>query len=504
MTSELVSLSGISKSFNGVSVLEGIDLVLRAGSVHALLGENGAGKSTLMKVLAGIHEASSGRLFVRGKEQRFQSAQQSQNLGIAMIHQELMYLPDLSIAENMYLGHEPKLTKFGFVDQKKLLCDTEQALSRLGLEFSPSEKMRNLNVSQRQLIEIAKAISRNADILIMDEPTSALEDREIEKLFEIIRGLTAKGAGIIYISHKMKEIFAVADEYTVLRDGRLVGTGKIKDTTQQEIIASMVGRSLASVFSTGEQRAHGDPVFEVQSLERTGVFADISFNVKAGEIVGFGGLMGAGRTEVVRCLYGLDRYTSGVVKIGGKAIVVDCPATALKNGIALVSDDRKSIGLVLGLSIRKNLTLQNPHLISHFGFIDDAAETALSENAIHEFAIRSRSENQIVSTLSGGNQQKVVLGKVLLSKPNVLILDEPTRGIDVGAKAEIYKLIQRLAEQGVAVILVSSELPELLGLSDRIVVFRSGRIAAELSRAEATETRIMEHAFSQTEIGNHP
>ncbi|MFT3847733.1 MAG: sugar ABC transporter ATP-binding protein [Propionivibrio sp.] len=496
MTSALVRLSEIGKSFSGISVLEGINLELRPGSVHALLGENGAGKSTLMKVLAGIHQASSGRVLVRGEEQQLQNAQQSQDLGIAMIHQELMYVPDLSIAENMYLGHEPRLMKLGFVDKRRLFRDTEQALSRLGLEFSPDEKMRNLNVSQRQLIEIAKAISRNADILIMDEPTSALEDREIERLFEIMRGLTERGAGIIYISHKMKEIFSIADDYTVLRDGRLVGSGKIKETTQQEVIASMVGRPLAGLFSTGERGEPGGVVFEVQALERTGVFADISFNIRAGEIVGFGGLMGAGRTEVMRCLYGLDRYTSGVVKVDGEAVSIDSPAAALSHGIALVSDDRKNIGLVLGLSIRKNLTLQNPQLISHFGFIDAAAESELSANTIREFSIRSRSEDQIVSTLSGGNQQKVVLGKVLLSKPRVLILDEPTRGIDVGAKAEIYKLIQRLAEQGVAVILVSSELPELIGLSDRIVVFRSGRIAGQLSRAEATETRIMEYAFS--------
>lgn len=496
MTSALVKLSEISKSFSGVSVLEGINLELRPGSVHALLGENGAGKSTLMKVLAGIHQASPGRVYIRGEEQQLLSTQQSQDLGIAMIHQELMYVPDLSIAENMYLGHEPKLTKLGFVDKRRLFRDTEQALSRLGLEFSPGEMMRNLNVSQRQLIEIAKAISRNADILIMDEPTSALEDREIERLFEIMRGLTERGAGIIYISHKMKEIFSIADDYTVLRDGRLVGSGRVKDTTQQEVIASMVGRPLAGLFSTGERSAPGDVVFEVQALERTGVFADISFNVRAGEVVGFGGLMGAGRTEVMRCLYGLDRYTSGVVKVDGEAVSVDSPAAALSHGIALVSDDRKNIGLVLGLSIRKNLTLQNPRLISHFGFIDDAVESELSATTIREFSIRSRSDEQIVSTLSGGNQQKVVLGKVLLSKPRVLILDEPTRGIDVGAKAEIYKLIQRLTEQGVAVILVSSELPELIGLSDRIVVFRSGRIAGQLSRAEATETRIMEFAFS--------
>ena len=496
MTSALVKLSEISKSFSGVSVLEGINLELRPGSVHALLGENGAGKSTLMKVLAGIHQASSGRVYIRGEEQQLLSTQQSQDMGIAMIHQELMYVPDLSIAENMYLGHEPELTRFGFVDKRRLYRDTEQALSRLGLEFSPDEMMRNLNVSQRQLIEIAKAISRNADILIMDEPTSALEDREIERLFEIMRGLTERGAGIIYISHKMKEIFSIADDYTVLRDGRLVGSGRIKDTTQQEVIASMVGRPLAGLFSTGERSAPGNVVFEVLALERTGVFADITFNVRAGEVVGFGGLMGAGRTEVMRCLYGLDRYTSGVVKVDGEAVSIDSPAAALSHGIALVSDDRKNIGLVLGLSIRKNLTLQNPRLISHFGFIDDAVESELSATTVREFSIRSRSDEQIVSTLSGGNQQKVVLGKVLLSKPRVLILDEPTRGIDVGAKAEIYKLIQRLAEDGVAVILVSSELPELIGLSDRIVVFRSGRIAGQLSRAEATEIRIMEYAFS--------
>ncbi len=496
MTSALVKLSEISKSFSGVSVLEGISLELRPGSVHALLGENGAGKSTLMKVLAGIHQASSGRVYIRGEEQQLLSTQQSQDMGIAMIHQELMYVPDLSIAENMYLGHEPELTRFGFVDKRRLYRDTEQALSRLGLEFSPDEMMRNLNVSQRQLIEIAKAISRNADILIMDEPTSALEDREIERLFEIMRGLTERGAGIIYISHKMKEIFSIADDYTVLRDGRLVGSGRIRDTTQQDVIASMVGRPLAGLFSTGERGSPGDVVFEVQALERTGVFADISFNVRSGEVVGFGGLMGAGRTEVMRCLYGLDRYTSGVVKVDGEAVSIDSPAVALSHGIALVSDDRKNIGLVLGLSIRKNLTLQSPRLISHFGFIDDLVESELSATTIREFSIRSRSDEQIVSTLSGGNQQKVVLGKVLLSKPRVLILDEPTRGIDVGAKAEIYKLIKRLAEQGVAVILVSSELPELIGLSDRIVVFRSGRIVGQLSRAEATETRIMEYAFS--------
>ena len=497
MSVPLVKLNEVSKSFNGVTVLEGANLVLRSGSVHALLGENGAGKSTLMKILAGIHQASSGQVFVKGEETQLSSAQESQDLGIAMIHQELMYVPDITIAENMYLGHEPKLTKIGFVDKRRLYRDTKEALSRLGLEYSPDEKMRNLNVSQRQLIEIAKAISRDADILIMDEPTSALEDREIERLFKIIRDLTAQGAGIIYISHKMKEVFNIADDYTVLRDGRLVGTGRIKDTTQQDIIASMVGRSLAGLFETKERRPPGDVVFEVQALERTGVFANISFDVRAGEIVGFGGLMGAGRTEVVRCLYGLDRYSSGLVKVDGVVTTIDSPATALKNGIALVSDDRKNIGLVVGLSIKKNLTLQNPGLISKFGFIDASAESELSNNTIREFSIRSRSGEQIVSTLSGGNQQKVVLGKVLLSNPRVLILDEPTRGIDVGAKAEIYKLIQQLTEQGVAVILVSSELPELIGLSDRIVVFRSGRIAGQLSRAEATETKIMELAFSQ-------
>ncbi|MFC4599492.1 sugar ABC transporter ATP-binding protein [Cohnella hongkongensis] len=491
----VLEMRNISKSFPGVHALKNVSLSVKKGTVHALMGENGAGKSTLMKILIGMYTQYEGDIVYKGRKLVHASIRDAINAGIAMIHQELSYVPDLTVAENLFLGNEPR-SGWGVIDRKKLREDTVSYLKLAGVEIDPAARMKQLSVSERQMVEIAKAISYQSDVIIMDEPTSAISDREVERLFKLIEGLKKRGVAIIYISHKMDEIFRIADEFTVLRDGTYVGTEPIAGADIGRMISMMVGRELKELFPP-RTPAYGPAVLSVRGLTRKGVFENVSFDVRKGEIVGIAGLMGSGRTEVVNCIYGLDGYDAGEIRIGGAAVRIRSPKDGIAQGIGLVSEDRKTQGLVLQLSVKENMMLSNYRLVSRAGVVSNAKEKRIADDTIGELAIKTPSREQKAKNLSGGNQQKIVIGKVLLGNPDLLILDEPTRGIDIGAKSEIYKLISRLADEGKAVIVVSSELPEIIGLSDRIIVLHEGRIAGELSRDEASEQNIMALAFGK-------
>lgn len=491
----VLEMKNISKSFPGVHALKRVNLTVKKGTVHALMGENGAGKSTLMKILIGMYTEYEGEIFFKGRRIAHTGIRSAMDAGIAMIHQELSYVPELTAAENLFLGNEPR-RKLGRIDEKKLIENARASLERIGVRLDPKTKMKELSVSERQMIEIAKAISQNADVIIMDEPTSAISDREVEKLFEIIRDVKQKGISIIYISHKMDEIFRIADEFTVLRDGTYVGTQPIRGADIRQMISMMVGRQLTELFPERSPE-FGPEMLSVRGLAKRGVFENISFDVRKGEIVGIAGLMGSGRTEVVNCIYGLDQADSGEIRIAGRTVRIRSPKDGIRNGIGLVSEDRKTQGLVLQLSVRENVMLSNLPLCSQAQVVSAARERAVVDETIANLAIKTPTREQKAKNLSGGNQQKIVIGKVLLGNPDILILDEPTRGIDVGAKSEIYKLIAKLADEGKAVIVVSSELPEIIGLSDRILVLHEGKLAGEVSRSEATEEKVMTLAFGK-------
>jgi len=491
----VLEMRGISKSFPGVHALRNVNLAVKKGTVHALMGENGAGKSTLMKILIGMYTQYEGDILYKGRKLVLANIRGAIDAGISMIHQELSYVPDMTVAENLFLGNEPR-NKWGVIRRKKLREDAIGYLRLAGVEIDPSAKMKNLSVSERQMVEIAKAISYESDVLIMDEPTSAISDREVERLFRIIEGLKKRGVAIIYISHKMDEIFRIADEFTVLRDGAYVGTEPIAGANIDRMISMMVGRELKELFPP-RTPSYGPTVLSVRGLTRKGVFENVSFDVRKGEIVGIAGLMGSGRTEVVNCVYGLDRHDGGQIRIGDAEVRIRSPKDGISKGIGLVSEDRKTQGLVLQLSVRENLLLPNYRLCSRASVVSDAKERRIAEDTIRELAIKTPSREQKAKNLSGGNQQKIVIGKVLLGNPDLLILDEPTRGIDIGAKSEIYKLISKLADEGKAILVVSSELPEIIGLSDRILVLHEGKVAGELSGEEASEQNIMALAFGK-------
>lgn len=491
----VLEMKNISKSFPGVHALKKVNLTVKKGTVHALMGENGAGKSTLMKILIGMYTEYEGDIFFKGRRIAHTGIRGAMDAGIAMIHQELSYVPELTAAENLFLGNEPR-RKFGRIDEKKLIENARASLARIGVQLDPRTRMKDLSVSERQMIEIAKAISQNADIIIMDEPTSAISDREVEKLFEIIGDVKQKGISVIYISHKMDEIFRIADEFTVLRDGTYVGTQPIRGADIRQMISMMVGRQLTELFP--ERTPEFGPVMlSVRGLTKRGAFENISFDVRKGEIVGIAGLMGSGRTEVVNCIYGLDRADGGDIRIAGRPVRIRSPKDGIRNGIGLVSEDRKTQGLVLQLSVRENIMLPNLPLCSRAQVVSAPRERGIVDETIANLAIKTPTREQKAKNLSGGNQQKIVIGKVLLGNPDILILDEPTRGIDVGAKSEIYKLIAKLADEGKAVIVVSSELPEIIGLSDRILVLHEGKLAGEVARSEATEEKVMTFAFGK-------
>jgi len=493
MAEMLLEMKEIDKSFPGVKVLQNVQFSLNSGELHALMGENGAGKSTLMKILNGIYSKDNGTIIVKGKPEEITSTKVAEGLGISIIHQELNLIPYLSIMENIFLGREFKLGKTPFVNWKKMRSEAERYLKQLGMDLDPRTIVEELSVGQQQMVEIAKALSMQADILVLDEPTAALTDREIEKLFEVIAALKAKGVGMIYISHRMEEIFQISDRITVLRDGKYIGTRKTKETDMDELVRMMVGRDINDRFpkieiTPGEERLRVEGISLGQKLR------DISFSVRSGEILGLAGLMGAGRTEVAKVLFGVTPATQGKIFIDGKEATIRKPIDAIGAGIALVTEDRKHEGLILSLSIRENLSLPNLAKLSVSGFMKRSKESVLSEETIEKLHIRTPHAEQVVGALSGGNQQKVVIGKWLATKPKILILDEPTRGVDIGAKKEIYDLMNQLAKEGVAILMISSELPEVLGMSDRIIVMHEGRVTAELSREEATQERIMHAA----------
>lgn len=492
----MLQMKDITKTFPGVKALSQVQLSIRKGSVHALMGENGAGKSTLMKILIGMYTDYEGEIYFKGQKIVHKDIRSALNAGIAMIHQELTYVPEMTVAENLFLGNEPRHKFLGVVDTKELHKRTNEILQQIGVELDPDALMKNLSVSMRQMVEIAKAVSYKAELIIMDEPTSAIPEREVESLFKIIRELKNKGVSIIYISHKMDEIYRIADEFTVLRDGTYVGSHLIEEADENKMIAMMVGRQLSELF-VARQPTEGPVVLDVNKLTRHGKFENITFQLRKGEILGLAGLMGSGRTELVSCIYGLDKADSGEIRINNEQAVIRSAKEGIQHGVGLVSEDRKTLGLVLGLSVTENLMLPNYKHLNKSFVISHANERDIADKSIAELNIKTPTREQKAKNLSGGNQQKIVIGKVLLSNPDILILDEPTRGIDIGAKSEIYKLIARLADEGKAVIVVSSELPEVMGLADRILVLHEGKAAGELSREEASEEKIMALAFGK-------
>ena len=490
----LISLEGISKSFPGVQALRDVSLACAAGEVHALLGENGAGKSTLMKILAGAERPDTGRIVVEGKPVRFGSPRDAQDAGISIIYQEFNLLPELTVLENIYLGREHRLLP-GLLDWRGMARDATATLWRLGIALDLGARVGNLSVAQQQLVEITRALSRQARLVIMDEPSTVLAGHELEHLFATIGTLRAQGVGIIYISHRLEEVFRIADQATVLRDGVVSATVRPAETTREELVRLMVGRELRE--SQRPDAGPGAPILEVRDLYAAGFLRDISFQVRRGEIVGLAGLVGAGRTTLARTLFGLERLESGRVDLDGQPIAPRQPAAAMRAGLALVPEDRKGQGLVLNLSVSRNISLPNLAGLRQGLLLSRARHDALVGNAIHDLAIKTPGHGQEVRYLSGGNQQKVVLAKWLATRPKLLILDEPTRGVDVGAKAEIYHIIRRLAAEGTAILLISSDLPELLALAGRILVMHEGSVTGNLPAAEATEESILSLALGE-------
>lgn len=489
-----VQMVNVSKSFPGVKALEKVNLNLRKGSVHALMGENGAGKSTLMKILAGIQQPSEGDIILDGVKVKFNNPKESLNSGIAMIHQELNPVLDMSIAENLYLGREPRKKGTLLLDYKKMYKDAKTLLDKVGLNLHPKTLMRDLTVAQMQMVEIAKAIDYNSEIIIMDEPTSAITDREVETLFAMINKLRNSGHGIIYITHKMDEVFRIADEITVFRDGKHIGTYPAAEIDSDTLIKKMVDRELTEIFPN-KNYVPKDVKISVRNLSRKNKFKNVSFDVHHGEIVGLAGLMGAGRTEIVESIFGITKLDSGEIYIDGKKVNIKAPSDAIKLNIGLVTEDRKMSGLILPLSVRDNMVLPSLKSLAKFKVLTNAKkEHKHTDHYIKELKIKTPSQNQIIQFLSGGNQQKVILGKWLMTEPQILIFDEPTRGIDIGAKTEIYKIISDLADKGHTIIFISSEMQEILGMCDRIIVFHEGVVSGEVLRAEATQEKLLKLA----------
>ncbi|WP_226038485.1 sugar ABC transporter ATP-binding protein [Aquibacillus saliphilus] len=489
----MIEMRGIDKSFSGVHVLKKVDFTLKKGEVHALMGENGAGKSTLMKILSGIHMRDEGTITVAGREVVYKHPKQAEKDGIAVIHQELNILPELTIAENLFLGNEKTVKNLGWMKTKEMNRMAAEQLEQLGLNVKPTTLAKHLSVGKQQIIEIAKSLMTNAKVIVMDEPTAALTDREIDTLFTTIRKLKEQGVSLIYISHRMEEIFSICDRITVLRDGESIGTKVIKETDFDEIVSMMVGRQLGERFPIRKSKI-GNVKLAVEGLTRKDEFKDVSLEVKAGEILGISGLMGAGRSELVETIFGYRNEDQGKILIDGKPLKLKNPQDAIEQGIAFVSEDRKSKGLVIDFSIRDNLNMSNLTTLSNKGWMVHGNELSLYKEMVSRLSIRSSGSEQKAKSLSGGNQQKVVIGKWLGMRPKVLILDEPTRGVDVGAKKEIYSIMNDLADQGVAIIMVSSELPEIIGMSTRVAVMCEGKLMTTLDKHEFSEERIMHFA----------
>ncbi|WP_020409283.1 sugar ABC transporter ATP-binding protein [Hahella ganghwensis] len=481
------------KEFPGVVALDDVSLRVRPGTVHALMGENGAGKSTLMKIIAGIYQPDEGEIRLRGQTLELPTPLTAQEAGIAMIHQELLLMDYMTVAENIWIRREPK-TRFGFVDHDEMRRKTNELFNRLNINLDPDMEVRDLSVANRQMVEIAKAVSFNSDVLIMDEPTSAITEKEVAHLFDIIRDLKKQGIGIVYITHKMSELFEIADEFSVFRDGRYIGTHASTDVTRDDIIRMMVGREITQMFPK-EDVALGDVVLSVKHLTLNGVFKDISFDVRAGEILGIAGLVGSGRSNVAEALFGVTPADSGTIKINNREVNIESPNDAIKLGMAFLTEDRKDTGCFLPLDIQENIQVAVLHeQFVRGGFVSELELETASQEMSRKLRIKTPDLQECIENLSGGNQQKVLIARWLLTNPKILILDEPTRGIDVGAKSEIHSLITQLAHKGVAVVMISSEMPEVLGMSDRVLVMHEGRATGILDREEADQVRIMDLA----------
>ncbi|HEU4328178.1 MAG TPA: sugar ABC transporter ATP-binding protein [Roseiflexaceae bacterium] len=484
----LIEVRNLSKSFGGVQALRGVQLAVYGGEVHALLGENGAGKSTLIKIITGLHQPDAGEILLDGRPVRFAGTRDALDQGVAAIYQEPSLFPDLDIAENIFVGRQP--LSGGRVDWRRMYEEAGALLGRLGVRLDPRTKARALSVAQMQMVEIARAISLDARVLIMDEPTSSLTEREVEELFVIVRQLRAHGSAVVFISHRLEELFALADRVTVLRDGAYVGTQPMTDVSTDALIRMMVGRSVAELFPK-QPVEPGEVLLDVRGLGLPGRFADISFQLRRGEIVGMAGLVGAGRTELAEALFGVAPAATGTILLDGRPVTIRSPEQAMALGIGYVPEDRKLHGLVLQMSIAQNISLPTLKRFARLGWLDRRGERQRAQEDAARLEVKLADVDQPAGQLSGGNQQKVVLAKWLGTSPRVLILDEPTRGIDVGTKAAVHRLMSQLAAEGMAILMISSELPEVLGMSDRVLVMREGRLTGELRRAEATQERIM-------------
>ncbi|RUT35570.1 sugar ABC transporter ATP-binding protein [Paenibacillus zeisoli] len=484
-----IQMTNIHKSFGTNRVLSGVDFELREGEVHALMGENGAGKSTLMNILIGLHQRDEGNIIIDGQEKYFTSPKEAEEYGIAFIHQELNVWPDMTVLDNLFIGKEVT-SKSGFLNTKQMKTLATEQFRKLSVDIPLHQEVGELSVGQQQMIEISKALMTHSKVIVMDEPTAALTEREIQKLFEVIAALKQDGVSIVYISHRMEEIFAICDRITIMRDGKTVDTKEIPHTHFDEVVKKMVGRELTERYPARQAKL-GDVVLEVKQASRKNQFEDISFQVRAGEIVGFSGLMGSGRTEIMRAIFGLDSLDHGEVRVRGRKVNIRRPEDAVKHGIGFITEDRKDEGLVLDFTIRENMALPSLASFTTKGFISSSKEQDFVDMLIKRLQIKTQSGETAARNLSGGNQQKVVIAKWMGIGPSLLILDEPTRGVDVGAKREIYQLMNELTDRGVAIIMVSSELPEVLGMSDRIIVIHEGHLGGVLTRDEATQEKIM-------------
>ena len=487
----MLEMRGIQKRFPGVIALNNVDLTVKAGEVHALLGENGAGKSTLIKVLGGIYIAEAGEIYIEGKKVVIDGVKAAQENGIAIIHQELVLVPHMTVAENIFLGREP--LKGRFVNSRQMSEDAQALLDANNMKISADALVGSLTIAQQQMVEIVKAISFNSKILVMDEPTSSISDKEVDFLFETMRSLVKKGVGIIYISHKMSELEQICDRVTVMRDGEYVGTKVVKETNKDELIAMMVGRELTNYY-TRDFQTPGETVLRCNHISDGKMAQDASFEVKRGEIVGFAGLVGAGRSEVMKCIFGLTKDYKGEIEIDGKPVHIKNPIEAMKQGIALVPEDRKLEALYKVQSVRYNSTIEVLGDFIKGIFVDSAKEEAITQKYIDMLSTKTASQEQLAGNLSGGNQQKVIIGRWLATNPKILILDEPTRGVDVGAKSEIYAIMNELVKNGMSIIMISSEMPEIINMSDRIYVMNEGTITGCLNRDEVSQEAIMKLA----------
>lgn len=492
----VLRLHDVRKSFGAVVALSAATLTVERGTIHALVGENGAGKSTLVKIVAGLYRRDGGELLLDGEPVDFRSTAESKAAGVAVIYQEPTLFPDLSVTENVFMGRQP-VGRLRRIDRRAMRGEVESLFRRLGVSIDPDRPAEGLSIADQQIIEIAKAVSLDARLLIMDEPTAALSGVEVDRLFQIARSLRDEGRGIVFISHRFDEVFALCDTVTVMRDGAYVGTSAIAATSEDEIVRQMVGREVSDLFP--KQPANvGRTLLEVEGLTSTGVFHDVSLTVRAGEIVGLAGLVGAGRSEVARAVFGVDAYDSGSVVLDGRRLRPKDPAGAMRAGLALVPEDRRKQGLVVDSTVTRNLTLAIRDRLSRFGLLLSRDENRAAATWAGRFDVKASALDTVVGTLSGGNQQKAVLGKWLATDPSVLIVDEPTRGIDVGTKAEVHRLLSELAGRGMGILMISSELPEVLGMADRVLVMREGRITAEIDRADASSEAVMYAATHAT------